>query len=71
MAGTITRGKALRADLANWDGSLLNVIIGQSGQILSSHYKDEWERYYAGQSFPMQFRNVDAKSVLRLTPAKK
>jgi penicillin amidase len=58
----------MAADLSDWDGSLLNVIIGQSGHILSSHYKDEWEHYYTGQSFPMQYRNVDARSVLRLTP---
>jgi penicillin amidase len=61
----------MAADLSNWDASLLNVIIGQSGQILSSHYRDEWESYYAGRSFPMQYRNVDAKSVLRLTPLSK
>jgi penicillin amidase len=59
----------MTADLSDWDRSLLNVTIGQSGQILSSHYRDEWEHYYAGESFPMQFRSIDATSVLRLMPA--
>ena len=61
----------MAADLADWDRSLLNVLSGQSGQILSSHYRDQWDRYYVGQSFPMQYRNVEAKRVLRLTPAAK
>jgi penicillin amidase len=58
------------ADLGDWDGSLLNVQIGQSGQPLSSHYKDEWDDYYNGKSYPMQFRNVQAKSTLELRPGK-
>lgn len=58
----------MAADLSDWDRSLLNVTIGQSGQIFSSHYRDEWNRYYVGESFPMQFRSVDAKAVLRLVP---
>ena len=56
------------ADLGDWDRSLENITIGQSGQILSSHYKDQWEAYYAGTSFPMQFRSITAKSVLTFTP---
>ncbi len=58
------------ADLSDWDRSLLNVIIGQSGQILSSHYRDEWDRYYVGQSFPMQFGKVDGTAVLHVAPEK-
>jgi penicillin amidase len=57
------------ADLGDWEHSLLNVQIGQSGQPLSSHYKDEWIDYYNGRSYPMQFRNVDAKDTLRFVPA--
>jgi len=52
------------ADLGDWDRSLLNVQIGQSGQPLSSHYKDEWDAWYAGRSYPMEFDKVDAKSTL-------
>jgi len=58
----------MAADASEWDRSLLNVIIGQSGQILSSHFRDQWDQYYAGKSFPMQYRKVDGKSVLRLIP---
>ena len=52
------------ADLARWDGSLNNIDIGQSGQILSRHYKDQWDAYYVGRSFPMQFDKVEAKDTL-------
>ena len=60
----------LNADLAAWDRSLLNVVTGQSGQALSSHYKDQWQHYYEGTSYPMQFQKVEAKSVLRFEPAR-
>jgi penicillin amidase len=58
----------LNADLANWDNSLLNLPIGQSGHLLSSHYRDEWKAYYNGTSFPMQFDKVDATDTLRIEP---
>jgi penicillin amidase len=54
----------MSADLGDWDRSLLNIPIGQSGQIFSGHYKDQWDAYYNARSFPMQFRNVQAKSTL-------
>lgn len=56
------------ADLSNWDRSLLNITIGQSGQIFSGHYRDEWEHYYYAQSYPMQFDKVAAKSTLTFQP---
>ncbi len=56
------------ADLAHWDGSFNNVDIGQSGQILSRHYKDQWDAYYVGRSFPMQFDKVEAKDTLVVVP---
>jgi penicillin amidase len=65
-----TLGPSMRfvADLSNWDGSFNNIDIGQSGQILSRHYKDQWDAYYVGQSFPMQFDKVDAKDTLLVAP---
>ena len=56
-------------DLSNWERSLLNVQIGQSGQIFSRHYKDQWEDYYNGRSYPMQFGAVQATSTLEFRPA--
>ena len=57
------------ADFSNWDQSLNNITVGESGQILSSHYKDQWEDYYNGRSYPMQFGAVQATSTLEFRPA--
>jgi len=67
---SVTLGPSMRfiADLGHWDGSLNNIDIGQSGQILSRHYKDQWDAYYVGRSFPMQFEKVEAKDTLLVVP---
>jgi len=56
------------ADLSDWEHSLNDIDIGESGQILSRHYKDQWGAYYSGRSFPMQFGKVDAKETLVVEP---
>jgi penicillin amidase len=63
-------GPSLRmiVDLADMDHSFMNLATGESGQPLSSHYKDQWDAYYAGRSFPMQYGKVDAKNVLTIKP---
>ena len=58
------------ADLGDWDRSLMNIPIGQSGQILARHYRDQWQSYYGGRSFPMQFEKVEAKSTLEFRPVR-
>jgi penicillin amidase len=58
----------LNADLGDWDRSLLNVQVGQSGQILSFHYRDQWMDHYYARSYPMQFRSVEASHTLRFEP---
>jgi len=60
----------MNADLGDWDASLLNTVTGQSGQILSAHYRDQWADYLAGRSYPMQFRNVKPASTLEFRPEK-
>jgi penicillin amidase len=55
-------------DFSNFDRSLQNITIGQSGQVLSRHYKDQWDAYYAGRSFPMQFNKIDSKETLVFLP---
>jgi acyl-homoserine lactone acylase PvdQ len=58
----------MNADLADWDSSLLNIVTGQSGQVLSPHYRDQWNDYYYAKSYPMQFGKVKAKSTLEFRP---
>ncbi|MBV6430193.1 MAG: Acyl-homoserine lactone acylase QuiP [Bryobacteraceae bacterium] len=56
------------ADLSDWERSLHNITIGQSGQPFSSHFRDQWDAYYAGRSFAMEFGNVKAAAVLEIRP---
>ncbi len=55
-------------DLGNLDDSVINLRVGESGNVASSHYKDEWPAYYVGRSFPMEFEHVQAEEVLHVTP---
>lgn len=55
-------------DLSDWDKSLNNLTIGESGEILSAHYNDQWDAYYVGRSFPMEFHKIEAKSTLTVNP---
>jgi penicillin G amidase len=58
----------MNVSLGDWDASLLNLPIGESGHVASRHYRDQWDAYYNGRSFPMQFRKVDVKSTVRFVP---
>lgn len=56
------------ADLSHWDDSLNNITTGQSGHVLSPHYRDQWKAYYYGRSFPMRFAFIDHEQVLDVAP---
>ncbi len=58
----------MNADPGDWDRSLLNLQTGESGQALSSHFRDQWDAYYVARSFPMQYDRVEAKSTLTFRP---
>jgi penicillin amidase len=60
----------MNADLADWDRSLLNIVTGQSGQILSSHYRDQWDSYYHARSYPMSWNREEVAGTLEFRPAK-
>ena len=55
-------------DLGNLDNSQSNIMIGESGHRLSRHYRDLWDAYYAGRSFPMQYKKVEAGDTLTVSP---
>ena len=46
----------------------MNLPIGESGHVASLHYRDEWEAYYNGRSFPMQFNKLNVKSTVTFAP---
>jgi penicillin amidase len=65
-------GPSERMDMSvgDWDASLANLPIGESGHIASPHYRDQWDAYYNGRSFPMRFANPEVKSTVMFVPEK-
>lgn len=55
-------------DFSDLDNSVQNITLGQSGQPLSPYYRDQFEAWYQGRSFPMLFsdRAVERGAVHRL-----
>ncbi|MBC7924818.1 MAG: penicillin acylase family protein, partial [Bryobacteraceae bacterium] len=56
------------ADTSDWSKSLANVTIGESGHVLSPHFKDQWKSYWAGQGLPMRWGSQVSGDVLRVRP---
>ncbi len=56
-ATTPAMGPSMRmiVDFSNFENSVQNLTLGESGQILSAYYKDQFEAWYNGHSFPMLF----------------
>jgi penicillin G amidase len=57
------------ADLADFDHSTLNLVLGQSGNPLSPWFMDQWPAWYHGTTFPLPFTHsaVDASTTHTLT----
>jgi penicillin G amidase len=70
-ATTSTHGPSMRmvVDFSNFDNSVQNITLGESGQVTSPYYKDQFNAWYEGTSFPMLFSDqaVDSHTVHRLT----
>ncbi len=70
-ATTPSAGPSMRmvVDLANFGNSVQNLTLGESGQITSPYYSDQFQAWYHGNSFPMLFSDqaVDRGAVHRLT----
>jgi penicillin amidase len=58
----------MTVDFSDLAKSYQNIVTGQSGHVLSSHYRDQWDAWREGRSFPMQFQKVDAKETLTIEP---
>ena len=59
-------------DLADLDASTLNIVTGQSGQIFSPHYMDQWPEWYNGTTMQLPYSDgavkKNAAHTLRLLP---
>jgi penicillin amidase len=58
----------MTVDFSNLDQSTLNIVTGQSGQLFSRHYMDQWKAWYEGQTFVLPFSReaVDRASANKL-----
>jgi len=69
-ATTANHGPSMRmiVDLADLERSVQNLTLGESGQVFSPNYKDQFEAWYTGRSFPMAFGDaaVEQASVHKL-----
>lgn len=74
-AATPHHGPAMRfvANLANWDDSILLITAGESGQLGSSHYTDQFPYWYEGKPIAAPFSDAaeaaTRKHTLTLEPA--
>ena len=59
-------------DWSNIDGSTENIVLGESGNPLSPYFRDQWNDWYNGKTFPLPFTApaiaAHTKHTLRLTP---
>jgi len=64
----------MTVDFSNLDASTMNIVTGQSGQIFSPHYLDQWKAWQEGRSFVFPFSdgavNQAKRHELTLQPAK-
>ncbi|HEV2234558.1 MAG TPA: penicillin acylase family protein [Terriglobia bacterium] len=45
-------------DFSGFDQSVQNITLGESGQVFSPYYKDQFDAWYNGRSFPMLFSDA-------------
>jgi penicillin amidase len=59
-ATTSRHGPSMRmvVDLSTLEHSVQNITLGESGQVFSPYYQDQFEAWYNGRSFPMSFSDA-------------
>ena len=59
-------------DWSNIDGSTENIVLGESGNPFSPYFRDQWNDYYNGSTFPLPFSSsavaAQTQHTLRLLP---
>ena len=55
------------ANPANWDDSILLIALGESGQLGSSHYADQFSFWYEGKPIVMPFSDAAEKTTRKHT----
>lgn len=69
---TFGPSERLTVDFSDLDQSTLNTVTGQSGNVFSPHFQDQWNAWYSGNTFPLPFSEAAIKNAavheLRLEP---
>jgi penicillin amidase len=55
------------ADLSDLDRSTFNLVLGESGNIASPWFMDQWPAWYNGTTFPMPFTTAAVNATTRHT----
>ena len=55
------------ANLADWDNSLMLIAGGQSGQVGSSHYSDQFAYWYEGKPVTAPFSDAAEAAIRKHT----
>ena len=71
---TFGPSERMTVDFSNLDNSTLNIVVGESGHLLSPHYKDQFKAWYEGSTFSFPFSDSAVQSAkeheLTLAPGK-
>ena len=51
----------MTVDFADFDDSTLNIVTGQSGQLFSPYFMDQWKAWYEGTTFTLPFSDQAVK----------
>jgi penicillin amidase len=72
VRGLLGASQRLTVDWSNVDGSTENIVMGESGDPLSSYYLDQFPYWYSGKTFVMPFTepavSAATKHTLQLVP---
>ena len=72
VSGDLGPSQRFTADLADWDRSTENIVMGESGDPVSPYYRDQWPSWYGGSTFALPFSpgavQAAAKHTLQLLP---
>ena len=55
MGRSFGPSQRMAVDFGDLDASTLNLVTGQSGQLTSPYYMDQFPAWYEGWSFPLPF----------------
>jgi penicillin amidase len=71
---TFGPSERMTVDFANLDASTFNIVIGESGQIFSPYYMDQWPAWYGNTTFTLAYSDKAVQAAkthaLTLEPGK-